>query len=95
VQQKNTKIVTSGIQRIVEDGIRTLDGKLHKLDAIICATGFNTSFTPPFDLWGLQEGNLKTMWKNNPAEAYMGLAVSGFPNYWSELFEVLPPKKPN
>lgn len=85
VQQENVDIVTSPIDRIIEDGIRTTDGRIHRLDAIVCATGFDTSFTPAFELRGLKNQNLKMMWSQNPAEAYMGIAVSGFPNYWSEI----------
>lgn len=61
-----------------------MDGTIHHLDAIVCATGFDTSFTPAFELYGLKEQNLKRLWSESPAEAYMGLAVSGFPNYWSQ-----------
>ncbi|KAH6711188.1 hypothetical protein BKA61DRAFT_556177 [Leptodontidium sp. MPI-SDFR-AT-0119] len=85
VQQENVDIVTSPIDRIIEDGIRTTDGRIHRLDAIVCATGFDTSFTPAFELRGLKNQNLKMMWSQNPAEAYMGIAVSGFPNYWTFL----------
>ncbi|KAH7383532.1 hypothetical protein BKA64DRAFT_160741 [Cadophora sp. MPI-SDFR-AT-0126] len=85
VQRENVEIVTSHIDQIVEDGIKTVDGKTHHLDAIVCATGFDTSFTPAFELTGLKNQNLRIMWSQKPAEAYMGLAVSGFPNYWTFL----------
>ncbi|KAH8684375.1 hypothetical protein BGZ60DRAFT_397427 [Tricladium varicosporioides] len=85
IQQENVSIVTSQIQRIVENGIETADGEIHHLDAIVCATGFDTSFTPAFDLYGLDNHNLRQIWATKHAEAYMGLAVSGFPNYWTFL----------
>ncbi|PVH71109.1 FAD/NAD(P)-binding domain-containing protein [Cadophora sp. DSE1049] len=85
VQRENVEIVTSHIDKIVEGGIKTVDGRTHHLDAIVCATGFDTSFTPAFELHGLKNQNLRMMWSQSPAEAYMGLAVSGFPNYWTFL----------
>jgi cation diffusion facilitator CzcD-associated flavoprotein CzcO len=84
IQQDNVSIVTTSIQGIVENGIETSDGEIHQLDAIVCATGFDTSFVPGFDLFGIDDRNLRSMWAKSHAEAYMGLAVSGFPNYWSK-----------
>ncbi|KAH8589597.1 hypothetical protein B0O99DRAFT_636547 [Bisporella sp. PMI_857] len=85
IQQDNVSIVTTSIQGIVENGIETSDGEIHQLDAIVCATGFDTSFVPGFDLFGIDDRNLRSMWAKSHAEAYMGLAVSGFPNYWTFL----------
>lgn len=84
IQRDNVSVVISPIQRIVENGIETADGEIHQVDAIVCATGFNTSFTPAFDIYGLDNRSLRLIWAERHAEAYMGLAVSGFPNYWSE-----------
>ena len=39
----NVSLVTSSIERIQLDGVRTVDGKLHEFDAIVCATGFDVS----------------------------------------------------
>jgi cation diffusion facilitator CzcD-associated flavoprotein CzcO len=40
--QKNVDIVTSGIERITPDGILDKKGVERPVDAIICATGFDT-----------------------------------------------------
>jgi cation diffusion facilitator CzcD-associated flavoprotein CzcO len=85
VQEKNVEIVTEGIESICNKGIRTKDGRLHEVDAIVCATGFHTSFTPSFQLRGLGGEDLGKKWASKPAEAYMGLAVAKYPNYWSKL----------
>lgn len=50
---------------------------------IICATGFDTSFRPRYPLVGRGQKDLRALWKDLP-EAYLGLAVSGFPNYFSK-----------
>jgi cation diffusion facilitator CzcD-associated flavoprotein CzcO len=89
----NAEVVTSEIDEISEGGLLTRDGKHHKVDIIVCATGFNTSFKPNFVLIGttlsvfcLIKGrhgtNLQDVWKDE-AKSYLSLAVSGFPNYFS------------
>lgn len=87
VQKGNVSICTTSIECIETEGIKTSDGQLHHLDAIVCATGFDTSFTPSFELHGIDNLNLRALWSQRPAEAYMGLAVSGFPNYWSKCIK--------
>jgi cation diffusion facilitator CzcD-associated flavoprotein CzcO len=38
------------IPRITEKGFVDKDGVEHEVDVVICATGFDTSFKPPFDI---------------------------------------------
>lgn len=66
---------------ITEKGIRTRDGEELEFDAIVCATGFDTSFQPRFPLIGRGGANLAEQWEECP-EAYFGLAVPNFPNYF-------------
>jgi cation diffusion facilitator CzcD-associated flavoprotein CzcO len=49
----NAEVVTEEIDQVTEEGLITRDGKLHKVDIIVCATGFNTSFKPNFHLIGI------------------------------------------
>ena len=44
--QPNVKPVFSAIERIVPEGVVTADGNLHKLDVLVCATGFAVAFKP-------------------------------------------------
>lgn len=48
-------------------------------DVIICATGFDASFRPPFDCIGRGNRNLRDEWKAN-LEAYLAVAATGYPN---------------
>jgi cation diffusion facilitator CzcD-associated flavoprotein CzcO len=82
VQEPNVHIERCAINRTTAKGIETADGVLHEFDAIVCATGFNTSFSARYDIVGRESKNLKQLWQKNAPEAYMGLAVSGFPNYF-------------
>jgi cation diffusion facilitator CzcD-associated flavoprotein CzcO len=82
--QTNVDVVTEGIKRIVPDGIELVSGELLKVDAIICATGFDVSFCPRFPLKG-RSGNLQDIWRKETPKAYMSCAVAGLPNYFTFL----------
>lgn len=71
------------IERITEKGIMTKGHEELEFDVIICATGFDTSFQPRFPIIGRNGANLAKQWEDIP-EAYFGLAVPNFPNYFSE-----------
>lgn len=57
------------------------DGTIIQVDALICATGFDTSFRPAFPVIGQEGKDLRDVWKEEP-RAYLSVAASGFPNYF-------------
>jgi cation diffusion facilitator CzcD-associated flavoprotein CzcO len=76
----NVELVTEGIDRFEARGLRDASGKLHELDAVIFATGFDsTAFLAPMEISGRSGLPLSEAWKSG-AEAYLGMAVAGFPN---------------
>ena len=78
----NVDLVTSGIARVTSDAVLTDDGQSHPVDALILATGFDsTSFLIPMQIEGLQGRSLRDEWGKEPA-AYLGMTVSGFPNFF-------------
>jgi cation diffusion facilitator CzcD-associated flavoprotein CzcO len=88
--KKNVSLVTDGITEITRAGIRTSDGTLHEVDAIIMATGFKVfekGNTPPFEMIGRGGVELGAWWHENRYQAYEGASVPGFPN----MFLVLGP----
>ncbi|BCR89696.1 flavin-containing monooxygenase [Aspergillus chevalieri] len=74
-------VVTSPIVKVDTEGIITADGKHHPTDVLVCATGFDTTFTPRFPIIGRNGVSLAQRWKQTP-ETYLSLAVDGFPNYF-------------
>ncbi|KAH7357122.1 flavin-binding monooxygenase-like protein [Rhexocercosporidium sp. MPI-PUGE-AT-0058] len=64
----------------------------HEVDAIICATGFNTSFLPRFPIIGDGGLNLQDAWSEamGGPRAYMSMMAEGMPNY----FRILGPNGP-
>ncbi len=82
LRKPNVKVVTDPITRVVADGLETATGEDIKVDAIICATGFDVSFRPRFPIIG-RIGNLQDEWERELPKAYMSLAVPGYPNFFS------------
>ncbi|KAL5358850.1 hypothetical protein BJX96DRAFT_183379 [Aspergillus floccosus] len=80
LQKPNVKAEFSEIKEITATGITTIDSK-HDFDIIVCATGFDTSFVPPWTMVGKGGAVLAEQWKDHP-EAYMGACVPNFPNYF-------------
>jgi cation diffusion facilitator CzcD-associated flavoprotein CzcO len=78
----NVNLVTQGIRRITADGIETTDGQHHAVDAIIYGTGFAaTEFLAPMTITGREGRELNDVWRQG-AQAYLGMTVPGFPNFF-------------
>ncbi|KAF3762532.1 FAD/NAD(P)-binding domain-containing protein [Cryphonectria parasitica EP155] len=84
LRKENVEVVSGNIKRFVADGIEMDSGDVLKVDAIVCATGFDLSFCPRFPVVG-REGNLQDIWRNTTPKAYMSVAVQGMPNYFTFL----------
>jgi cation diffusion facilitator CzcD-associated flavoprotein CzcO len=86
----NVELVTEPIDRITRTGIRTADGEMRAIDALILATGFKAfelGNTPPFEVYGRGGRELGLFWFEHRYQAYEGATVPAFPN----LFMVLGP----
>ncbi len=82
LERENVEVVTAGIERIVEQGVVDRDGRTHEADAILLATGFQTTeFLAPMRIDGLEGRSLNEEWKEG-AQAYLGITVPGFPNFF-------------
>jgi cation diffusion facilitator CzcD-associated flavoprotein CzcO len=78
----NAEVITEGIAKFVPEGIQLHSGEVIKLDAIICATGFDTTFCPRFPIVG-RYGNVQDKMKSETPKGYMSCAFAGVPNYFS------------
>jgi cation diffusion facilitator CzcD-associated flavoprotein CzcO len=80
LMRPNVALVAEGIERIVPEGVVTADGVTHKLDALVYATGFETTgWRWSVDVVGRGGVRLSEVWKEAP-EAYLGITVANFPN---------------
>ncbi|EXJ84595.1 hypothetical protein A1O3_05265 [Capronia epimyces CBS 606.96] len=76
----NVTVENDPISSVTPTGLKMSDGKVIEVDAIICGTGFDTSFRPPFPVLGFEK-NLQDLWQDEPT-SYLSIAAAGIPNYF-------------
>jgi cation diffusion facilitator CzcD-associated flavoprotein CzcO len=82
VQRPNVDVVTADIERVEPTGVRTADGRLHELDVLVLATGFDAhAYLRPIELEGPGGNKLSEAWSDGP-RAYRTIALPGFPNFF-------------
>jgi acetone monooxygenase len=74
----------SPIERIVPEGIQTADGKIHEVDIIVLAVGFDagSGALSRIDIRGRDSRSLKEQWKQE-IRTSMGLQIHGYPNLFT------------
>jgi len=82
LQNPHSALITTPIKSITKNGIITADGVEHCCDTIIFGTGFKTQeFLQPMQIYGCHDIELTESW-GDKAKSFMGVSVSGFPNYF-------------
>jgi cation diffusion facilitator CzcD-associated flavoprotein CzcO len=82
LSRENVELITTPIDHVREDAVVLRGGRVLPADVIILATGFeSTDFLVPMRIEGLGGRLLHEVWKDG-AEAYLGLTVAGFPNFF-------------
>ncbi|GME65311.1 predicted protein [Neofusicoccum parvum] len=81
VHQPNTEVIFKSVAALTEDGVVDQDGMERKVDTVVCATGFLVDFIPPFEVVG-KEGLRMADAFAEKRDAYLGIGVPGFPNYF-------------
>ena len=85
LSQANVDLVTAPIARITAMGIVTADGTERRVDALVCATGFDTvHLLQSLAIHGRGGRTLSEAWRDGP-EAHHGISVAGFPNLFLML----------
>jgi 4-hydroxyacetophenone monooxygenase len=80
LKKPNVELVRTGIERIVADGVVTVDGVHRPADIICYATGFrHNEFLAPITFIGRGGRDLREQWGDEPT-AYLGITAPGFPN---------------
>lgn len=84
----NVTLETAPIERVTATGVRTTDGTEHPVDVLVLATGFKVfeaGNMPPFPVTGAGGADLDGFWREHRFQAYQGVSVPGFPNFFSIL----------
>ncbi len=60
MERPDVELVTDSIERVEPEGIRTADGRLHELDVLVLATGFDAhAYMRPMELVGTRRGDAR------------------------------------
>lgn len=90
VQKPGVEVVTEAIDHVEPRGVVTVDGKLHEVDVLVLATGFDArAYVRPMTITGENGLRLDEAWEDGP-KAYRSVAVPGFPN----MFMLMGPHSP-
>ncbi len=82
LQRDNVELITTPVERVTPTGVVAAGGRTVDADAIVCATGFETSnYLAGIEVLGRGGESLHRRWGQDPT-AYLGTAVSGFPNFF-------------
>ncbi len=83
----NVRLVTEPIDKVTASGVATADGNSHEADVLILATGFKVmdvdAMTYPVS--GSGGRSLSEFWEANRMQAYEGVSIPGFPNYFTVM----------
>ena len=80
LRKPNVELVRTAIERIVADGVVTVDGRHHPADIICYATGFrHNDYLWPMTITGRGGLTLREQWRDEPT-AYLGISIPNFPN---------------
>lgn len=85
----NCEVVWGSVEEFTQYGVKNVHGKETAVDTIVCATGFDLSIAPRFDIIGKNGINLRDQWLKSP-ETYLSVAAADMPNY----FTILGPASP-
>ncbi len=82
----NVRLVTEPIDKITPSAVATTDGANHDVDVLVLATGFkvmDTDNVPTYAVTGPGGRSLSRFWDDHRLQAYEGVSVPGFPNFFS------------
>jgi cation diffusion facilitator CzcD-associated flavoprotein CzcO len=84
LSRDNVEVITAGIKEIRAHSIVTRDGVEHPVDTIVYATGF---VVPPavYERIRSTDGHSFSELYNKRPQSYLGVAIAGFPNFFSTL----------
>ncbi|WP_149361184.1 flavin-containing monooxygenase [Lolliginicoccus suaedae] len=81
----NVTLEPTSIRRVLPGGIEMADGTVHEIDTLVLATGFSLweKNFPAIEVTGRDGCNLGEFWRATRFQAYEGMAVPKFPNFFS------------
>jgi hypothetical protein len=80
----NTTVYTDAVNRLTSTGFLDSSGVEHPVDAVICATGFDTTWIPRFPILNAEGLDLGDFWSApDSLTSYLSIAIPSFPNHFT------------
>ena len=81
--REHVHLFTGGIREVTPTQVVTEDGASHPADVLVIATGFDAiNMLSSYKLYGRGGRSIREAWDAAGAEAYLGVAVPDFPNFF-------------
>lgn len=81
IQQPSIDLVTDAIDTVAPKGVMTKDGRLHELDILVFATGFDAhAYLRPMRITGEDGVSLEEIWHDLPVN-YHSMTIPRMPNF--------------
>jgi cation diffusion facilitator CzcD-associated flavoprotein CzcO len=78
---EKTTTYTGQLQRITEKGFIDPNGNEQEVDVIICATGFDTSYIPAYDIH-VNGTDVRAKWCKDTVPSYLSASIAEMPNFF-------------
>ena len=79
----HVRLVSEGIDKVTETGIRLKNGEECPVDVIALATGFKANeYLWPMEVRGRGGATVEELWSKDGARAYLGAMLPQFPNFF-------------
>lgn len=87
LRAENVEVLPQSCTRFTEKGIVGEDGVEHEVDVVVCATGFDTSFTPHFKVFGRNNAEIHDQFGDFP-KGYLAITARNFPNLFRKSIDI-------
>jgi len=82
LSRPNVEVLSSPARYLRTRSLVTEDGTERDVDVVVCATGYAAAdYLGELDIRGERGSTLREVWRDG-AQAYLGMAVPGFPNFF-------------
>ncbi|MEV5835406.1 NAD(P)-binding domain-containing protein [Nocardia sp. NPDC052112] len=85
LKREHVELHRASLREVTPDGVITSEGEFIPADVIVFATGFKLEFLSFLDVTGRNGLKLSEAWGDEDPRAYLGIAVPGFPNFFTTV----------
>jgi 4-hydroxyacetophenone monooxygenase len=81
LKRPHVELITESVEEITQHGVVTASGERRDADVVVFSTGFEANrYLFPLKIEGRDGLDLREVWEDDNARAYLGITAPGFPN---------------